>query len=109
MGLVLGTGTTVPNGGWRNWIILGTSVAGLNEDDIAVTDTGAEMIEIVEIVPTQVLGTLAYYRRWLVDPDGEEVTISWAPMKPPRRSERRHSTRRCRMGAVQEEGRAMRE
>ena len=30
-------------------------------------------------MPTQVLGTLAYYRRWLVDPDGEEVTISWAP------------------------------
>ena len=47
--------------------------------DIAVTDTGSEMIEIIEIVPTQVLGTLAYYRRWLVDPDGEEVTISWAP------------------------------
>lgn len=46
---------------------------------IAVTAEGVETIEIVETVPTQVLGTMVYYRQWVTDPDGEEVQLEWVP------------------------------
>jgi len=50
-------------------------------EDIVADRTGAEHIEIVEIVPTRTFGTLAFYRQWVADPDGAEVKVQWVPQR----------------------------
>jgi hypothetical protein len=59
-------------------------VAGLNrrvitptsiDVEIPVIAAGVEVIEVVEVTPD---GT-AHYRRYLINPDGELVTVSFAP------------------------------
>jgi hypothetical protein len=48
---------------------------------IPVTATGMEIIEVLEIATTITFGDIVFYRQWFVDPDGNEVTISWAPKR----------------------------
>jgi hypothetical protein len=39
---------------------------------------GYESVEILEIVMTETAGPLAIYRRWITDPDGNELTALWS-------------------------------
>jgi hypothetical protein len=73
---------------------------------IAVTGEGVETIEIVEIVPTQVLGTMVYYRQWVTDPDGEEVQLEWVPKQSEICGESESVLRRTLAGFTDEAPRA---
>ena len=42
-------------------------------NDFEATAWGSAVIEIVEVVKSRTAGELAIYRRWLVDPEGNEV------------------------------------
>ena len=43
-----------------------------------MTANGLEVIEVLEAVNTATFGDIVFYRQWLVDPDGNEVMVSWA-------------------------------
>jgi hypothetical protein len=49
---------------------------------IAPVATGQEIIEVVEIIQSRTKGKIALHRRWIVDPDGVEMTkLSWVPKR----------------------------
>jgi hypothetical protein len=91
------------------WWLAPLSHDGFVRPDIAVTGEGIETIEIVEIVPTRTFGALAYYRRWVTDPDGKEVKLEWVP-RSNEVSDKRESVLRvslARMGFAPAEVRAV--
>jgi hypothetical protein len=66
------------------WWLAGVKGAVYDKEtgkDLVVNRTGAEFIEIIEIVPTRMFGMLAFYRRWIADPDGADVTVQWVPQR----------------------------
>jgi hypothetical protein len=66
-----------PDPGSKRWWMVG--VQNLNGDNIAAY--GTEYIVIDEIVHTTVVGDVAIYRQWVVDPDGADVENQWTPRR----------------------------
>jgi hypothetical protein len=66
-----------PDPGSKRWWIVG--VQNLNGDNIAAY--GTEYIVIDEIVQSTVVGDVAIYRQWAVDPDGADVENQFTPRR----------------------------
>jgi hypothetical protein len=66
--------------GRNKWWLVGVLESPL----IDAKTSGTEFIEIIDIAHGAT-GALAVYRQWIVDPDGDEVTVRWAPKREEKR------------------------
>jgi hypothetical protein len=70
-----------------------------DERDTVVVSYGYESVEILEIVMTETAGPLAIYRRWITDPDGNELTALWSRQNRKKKHFRMESALRGSMNA----------
>jgi hypothetical protein len=61
------------------WWIARVNHDGNVNEEIRVTASGREIIEVLEVIPTKTCGELAIYKHWVADPDGAESMVSWLP------------------------------